>query len=139
MRIIAFISMLGGVVVVQPARALDAIQSGLWEISIQASLGGQPMTEQPMTLRQCITSETAAELMAQLTSGGGCQISDYRQEGNRVRWNMTCTGLAEVSGSGEVTISDANLSGSMQLVVTMSGQQVPMAQNFEAHRVGDCR
>jgi Protein of unknown function (DUF3617) len=115
------------------------IREGLWEVSVLAEVGGQPLTAAPMVVRQCISSQSVQDLMAQMGGAGACQISDFQQTGNRARWNITCTGTMDVSGTGETEIAADQFTGRMNLVVTMSGQSLPMVQNFQAKRVGECQ
>jgi len=121
------------------AMSADPVKEGLWEISAQASIGGQPATSAPMVMRQCITNQTAQDLINQLTGGGACQISDYQQDGNRARWNLACSGQVSVSGTGEVVMRSDGFSGTLNVTVGMSGQTVPMTQTFDARWVGDCK
>src|SRR5512134_2170330 len=110
-----------------PAAAQDPVREGLWEISIQGQVGGQPMSSTPLVVRQCIDQQSAQDLMAQLAGGaGGCQISDLQQQGNRARWNLSCTGQVEVSGTGEVTMNSASFNGTLDVLVGVGGQAVPM-------------
>src|SRR5512134_710132 len=89
-----------------PAAAQDPVREGLWEISIQGQVGGQPISSTPLVVRQCIDQQSAQDLMAKLAGGaGGCQISDFSREGSRTRWSLNCTGQVEVSGTGEVTLN----------------------------------
>jgi hypothetical protein len=123
-----------------PAAAQDSIREGLWEISIQGLVGGQPMSSTPMVMRQCITQQSAQDLMAQLAGGaGGCQISNFNREGARARWTLACTGQVDVSGTGDVTMTSYGFTGTLDLNVGMGGQSVPMQQSFDAHWVGPCK
>jgi hypothetical protein len=122
------------------AMAQDPVKEGLWEVSIQGEIGGQPISTTPLVVRQCINNQTAQQLMAQLSGGaGGCQVSDLRQEGNRARWNLSCSGQVEVSGSGELTMMSDGFNGTLDLVVGMGGQSVPLLQTFNARWVGACK
>jgi hypothetical protein len=114
------------------------IREGLWEVSLEAEMGGQPMTAAPMVVRQCISNQSIQALMAQIGGAGACQISDFQQSGNRARWNLSCSGEPQVSGTGETEIAADQFIGRMNLVVTMSGQSLPLVQNFRAQRVGQC-
>ena len=120
------------------ALAQDNVREGLWEISARMEVGGQPASAAPMVVRQCITRQSAQELMSQLTGGGGCQTSNFQRDGNRARWNLSCSGQVNVDGTGEVTISSEGFDGTLNVQVAMGGQQVPMIQHFTARRVGDC-
>ena len=122
------------------AAAQDPVREGLWEISIQSQVGGQPISSTPQVVRQCIDQQTAQNLMAKLTgAGGGCQISDVHREGSRTRWSLNCTGQIDVSGTGEVTMNSNGFNGTLDLMVGMSGQSVPMLQTFDARWVGACK
>ncbi len=115
------------------------IREGLWEVSVQAEVGGQPISAAPMVVRQCISNQSVQDLMAQMGGAGACQISDFQQTGNRARWNLACTGAMEVSGTGETELGADQFTGRMNLVVTMSGQSLPMVQDFQARRLGECQ
>jgi hypothetical protein len=115
------------------------IREGLWEVSVQAEIGGQPMSAAPMVVRQCMNNQSVQDLMAQMGGAGACQISDLQQTGNRARWNLACTGAMDVSGTGETELGVDQFTGRMNVVITMSGQSVPMVQNFQARRVGECQ
>jgi hypothetical protein len=122
------------------AQAPDTVKEGLWEIRVRSDIGGQPLTEAPMVINQCITQTTARDLMNQLNgTGGGCQVSNVTQNGQTAHWDMNCTGQIALSGTGQVTMSDAGFTGSMNFVVNMAGQSVPLNQNFEARWVGPCK
>jgi hypothetical protein len=115
------------------------IRDGMWEVSVLAEVGGQPLTAAPMVVRQCISNQSVQDLMAQMGGAGACQISDFQQAGNHARWNIACSGAMDVSGTGETEIAGEQFTGRMNLVVTMSGQSLPMVQNFQAKRVGECQ
>ncbi len=115
------------------------IREGMWEVSVLAEVGGQPLTAAPMVVRQCINNQSVQDLMAQMGGAGACQISDFQQTGNRAHWNIACSGAMDVSGTGETEIAGDQFTGRMNLVVTMSGQSLPMVQNFQAKRVGECQ
>lgn len=121
------------------AQSPDAVKEGLWEISLQGEIGGQPLSATPMVVRQCITQTTARDLMNQLNGTvGGCEVSNLTQVGPTGRWTLKCTGQIEINGSGELTMGSDSFSGSMNLLVTMAGQTLPMIQRFEARWAGPC-
>jgi hypothetical protein len=111
----------------------------LWEISVQAEVGGQPLTAAPMVVRQCITSQSVQDLMAQMGGAGACQISDFQQTGNHALWKLACSGPMQVSGTGETEMGSDQFTGRMNLVVTTNGQSLPMVQNFQVRRMGECQ
>jgi Protein of unknown function (DUF3617) len=122
------------------AAAQDPVREGLWEISIQGQVGGQPISSTPLVVRQCIDQQSAQDLMTKLTgTAGGCQISDLSRQGDRARWKLACSGQVEVSGTGEVTMTSNGFNGALDLMVGMGDQAVPMLQTFDAHWVGACK
>jgi len=115
------------------------IREGMWEVSVLAEVGGQPLTAAPMVVRQCINNQSIQDLMAQMGGAGACKISDFQQSGSHARWNIACSGAMDVSGTGETEIGGDQFTGRMNLAVTMNGQSLPMVQNFQAKRVGECQ
>jgi len=116
------------------------VRDGLYEISVRADIGGQPLTQAPMVVRQCLSQQSMQDLMAQIGGTGACKVSDFQQSGNQARWNLSCTGQMEVNGTGETQINGDEFTGRMNLSVQMGGDQaVPMVQNFTARRVGECQ
>ena len=123
-----------------PAVGADTdIREGLWEVSVHAEVGGQPLSATPMVVRQCVSNQSIQDLMAQAGGAGACQISDFQRNGNHAQWKLTCSGSMDVSGTGETEIADDQFSGKMDLVIKMGGESMPMAQTFKAHRVGACQ
>jgi len=124
-----------------PAAAFPApeIREGLWEISIQADMGGQAMTETPMVVRQCMSQQSVQELMAKMGGAGACRISDMEQTGSHAKWKLTCSGQLDVSGTGETDMGNDEFTGRMNLAVGMAGQSIELAQSFKARRVGECQ
>lgn len=97
------------------------------------------MSAEPVVVRQCVSKQSVQELMTKMGGAGACKISDFQQNGTHARWNLTCSGQMDVTGTGETEITGDQFSGRMDLVVSMSGQSVPMVQNFKARRVGECQ
>jgi len=66
------------------------IQEGLYEISVRAEVGGMPVSEAPMVVRQCVSQQSVQQLMSQMGGAGACNVSDFTQSGNQARFNLTC-------------------------------------------------
>jgi hypothetical protein len=124
----------------QWARGQDQLREGLWEITVRMEIAGQPASAEPLVVRQCINQQSAQDLVAQLTGApGGCQVSDLRQEGNRARWNLTCSGQIELTGTGDITVNAAGFDGTLNATIGMGGTSLPIMQTFGARRVGECQ
>ena len=116
------------------------IREGLYEISVRAEIAGQPVSQAPMVVRQCVSQQSVQDLMGQLGGTGACKVSDFQESGNQAHWNLACTGQMQISGTGETQINGDEFTGHMNLMVQMgSDQTVPMVQNFTARRVGECQ
>jgi len=121
-------------------RAETALREGLWEVSVRMEIGGQPASSEPLVTRQCITQQTAQDLINQLAgTAAGCQVNNLQQEGNRASWDLICSGQVDVKGSGELTLSSSGFDGSLDAWVGMGGKSIPVHQTFSARRAGDCQ
>ena len=133
-------SLIAATALLATAASAADIREGLYEISVRAEIAGMPVTQVPMVVRQCVSQQSVQDLMGQLGGTGTCKVSDFQQTGNQARWNLTCTGQMELSGSGETQINGDDFTGRMNLSVQMGGDQaMPMVQTFSARRVGDCQ
>lgn len=122
-----------------PAQS-EPVKQGMWEIRVRAEVGGQPLSDAPLVVNQCLTQTTARDLMNQLNgTAGGCQISNMTQNGRTAHWDMNCTGQFALIGSGDLTLGENGFSGSMHVVVNMAGQSLPITQSFDGHWVGPCK
>jgi hypothetical protein len=120
--------------------AQTALQEGLWEVAVQMDVGGAPTSDAPLVTRQCITQQTAQDLINQLAgTAGGCQIANLEQNGNEASWVMSCTGSVKVDGTGRLMLTSTGFQGMMDAWVTISDRRVPVHQTFSAQRVGDCQ
>lgn len=116
------------------------LQEGLWEVTVQMDVGGQPATATPLVTRQCITQQSAQDLINQLAgTSGGCEVANLQQEGAEASWHLSCNGQVEVRGNGQLTMTSNGFDGSLDAMVGMAGQSVPVHQTFSARRVGDCQ
>jgi hypothetical protein len=107
---------------------------GKWEVKVEMQMAGMTMPAQ--TLTQCVTPKQAVDPQHALppTGRGGpndCKISDYKTEGNKVSWTMTCS---QMTGSGEFIYSGEMYVGTMRM--SMQGQEATM--KYAGKRLGDC-
>jgi len=115
------------------------MREGLWEVSVEAELGGQPVSSTPMVVRQCMDQQGVQDMLTKLGGEGTCKISDLNQVGSHARWNVSCSGQTEASGTAEADFGAEEFSGRMDLDVTINGQSVPITQRLKARRVGECQ
>ena len=122
-----------------PAHADTTLQEGLWEVTVQMEVGGTPAGDAPQATRQCITQQTAQDLISQLAgAAGGCQVANLEQEGDEASWVLSCDGQVKVNGTGKLTLTSTGFQGSMDAWVTVNDRRIPVHQTYNARRIGDC-
>lgn len=138
------------------AQAGGPRRDGNWQITVQMEMPGMPagMTMPPQTMTQCITPQDAADpskTIPQQPQGRGgaaqsdCKVSDYKTEGNKVSWKMTCTTPRPVTGTGEFVYEKDSYTGTMTMDMGAgagrsgaAGGAMTMKMNYTGKRLGDC-
>lgn len=122
-------------------------RDGNWEVTIQMDMPGMPagMSMPPMKTTQCITPQEAADpeklVPQQPQRGGGnssCSVTDYKTDGNKATWKMSCTGPQPMTGTGEVVYGVDTYTGTMAMNVDRAGQPMAMTMKYSGKRLGDC-
>lgn len=112
-------------------------RDGKWEVKMDMAMAG--MTLPTQTITQCITPKQAADPQSAVppagrgARGGGadCKVSDYKVDGGKVTWTMTCP---QMTGSGEFVYAGDTYTGTMK----MSTQGQEMTMKYSGKRLGDC-
>ncbi len=115
------------------ALAATPMRAGLWEITARMP-GGIP----PITSRTCISAKDAEAMGRGRAANKGaenCEPVDYRQEGNKATWTLSCKGRTPMTGTG--TIEYGNDSFTQKMVLKSS--EGTMTMESSGRRVGDCR
>jgi hypothetical protein len=96
------------------------------------------MTLPTQTMTQCVTPQQAGDPLKAIPQGrggrgpsGDCKVSDYKIDGNKVTWSMTCP---EMTGAGEFVYAADAYTGTMKM--NMQGQE--MVMKYAGKRLGDC-
>ena len=105
----------------------------LWEVTSQMSMEGMPMAMPAHTSKTCSPKEWT-EPPAANDPQNKCTSSDFKTEGSKVTWKVTCTGEHAMSGTGEITRGSDSYTGTIKF----SSSEVAMATNLRGKRVGDC-
>ncbi len=99
-----------------------------------------PMQMPPQSIKHCYKAEDLKESKDTLPADKTCKVDDFRQEGNTVRWKMSCKGdEGPMSGSGEITYSGQSYSGSVAMAGKAGGQSFNVTQKYSGKRLGDCK
>jgi hypothetical protein len=106
--------------------AQGPMREGRWENTMQMEMPGMSMPAMKST--QCVTKEQLQDPAKALPSASpGCTMSDYKADGSKVTWKMSCK---DMSGTGEITFKGDTYEGQMsvtsphEMVMKMSGKRV---------------
>lgn len=112
---------------------------GMWEITTRTEMPGMPVQMPPQSIRHCYRAEDLKESKDALPADKTCKIDGFRQEGNTVRWKMSCKGdEGPMSGSGEITYAGQSYGGTVAMAGKAGGQAFNVTQKYSGKRVGDC-
>lgn len=124
--------------------AQDARRDGNWQVTMEMEMPGMPQKMPPMTMTQCLTKEEAQDPTKLAPQGGrgampgNCKVSDFKEQGNKVTWAMTCEGDNPMSGTGEFVYKGATYVGTMTMNMARGGQPMTMTMRYTGKRLGDC-
>ena len=126
---------------VSAVMAQSPIREGRWEITVQMQIPNMPTGMPPQKIVQCITKGHLADPGKALPGGPDpndknalCKVSDYKTSGNKITWNLACSGPNAMSGSGEIVVDGDSYKGAMN----MKSDKGDMAMKYSAKRLGDC-
>lgn len=122
---------------VAPLFAQTPMRPGRWEINAQMEIPGSPMKMPPSVTTQCITAEQLKDPAGSLASGPpgqACKATDYKVDGNKVTWKMTCSGQMTMTGDGTLEFSGDTYTG----VINGKMDQNAITMKLNGKRLGDC-
>ena len=112
-------------------------RDGDWEIRVEMQMPGMPVALPAQTVRQCITPQDAADPQKAVPPSGrgqnSCKVSDYKVDGNKVTWSMSCPNEG-MNGTGEFVYAENSFTGAMK----MNAQGQEMSMKYTGKRLGDC-
>lgn len=108
----------------------------LWEVTTKMEMPGMPMAMPAQTHRQCIAKNPKDD--DYIPKRDNCKVTDSKRVGNKVNYQMVCTGKDAMNVVGEVSFGSGSYDGKMKMSGKMEGQDVQMSQTFSGRRVGDC-
>jgi uncharacterized protein DUF3617 len=124
---LALLAGTGGVLAATPMRA------GLWEITARMP-GGIP----PITSRTCITAKDVEAMSGGRAANKGaenCEPVNYRQEGDKATWTLSCKGRTPMTGAGSIQYGNDTFTQKMVL----KSSEGTMTMESTGRRVGDCK
>lgn len=135
----AVVTVLGIFAFALVALAQAPMREGRWEITMQMQMPDMPMAMPPIKTTQCITADDLKEPTRVLPKGSPdeaskCEIANYKVDGNKVTWKVTCKGPEPMTGEGEMTSSGDAYEGRMKV----STGDTELTMKITGKRVGDC-
>jgi hypothetical protein len=114
-----------------PARADDP-PGILWEMTSQMSMPGLPMTPPPTKLKVCTAREWTQPPPSRDNT---CVNTNFQRSGNKVTWDMQCSGEMPMTGHGEVTFEgEDKYSGT----IDATAEGMTMTINLSGTKLGTC-
>ncbi len=141
MRSIAAGCVVGIVVSAAVLMAQNPIREGRWEVTTQMQMANIPMQLPAQKTVHCITKKQLEDPGSTLPGGpdtkdknNPCKVSDYKTSGNKVTWNLACSGSQPMTGSGEIIVNGDSYTGTMK----MNSEKGEMTLKYTGKRLGDC-
>jgi|SRR5215831_6969142 len=135
-----FVSTVAFALVAQDAlAAAPNMKPGMWEITAKMEMPSMPGGMAPQVVKQCLTQKDTENPQKVAQGGQNCQISNYRQNGDTVSWDMACQGTEEMTGSGTITFAGETYTGTTRMSMKAGGQTHTMTMLYSGKRVGDCK
>jgi hypothetical protein len=119
-----------------PLAAVAQDKGELWEVTTKVEIPGMPMAMPAQTQRKCLPKTRKDDDLIPTTEG--CRTSDVKRAGNKVTFNIACTGTDPMIGTGEINSLPASYDGRMHLKGKAGEETMEMTHTFSGKRVGDC-
>ena len=106
----------------------------LWEVTSQMSMEGMPMALPAQKVKVC-SAKVWTEAPGATDERRKCESSDFRMDGPKATWKVTCAGPPAMTGEGEIT-RDGDDAHSGAIKFTSS--EGAMTIKLNGRRVGAC-
>lgn len=111
-----------------------ADQAGiLWQTTSQMVMEGMPFSPPPTTAKFCAAHEWNQPPPP--PPDQTCTQTNFQRSGNKVSWDMQCTGEMPMTGRGEITFDAA---GSYTGTIRFNAEGTNMTVNLAGRKVGEC-
>lgn len=139
MRHVAQIAMLGIVLLAGSSAHADPMRNGKWEITSKTEMSGMPAGVSGRTNKVTICVDNKNKDKPPIGADPSCRISNYKIVGNSSSWKMECSGEMKMSGTGSITFSGDQYSGTSTMNMEIPGEKpITMKNSYTGKRIGDC-
>lgn len=109
----------------------------LYSVTSKMEVVGMPFQMPPQTVEVCGPKNQSDERM--IPHDENCTVSDFRVNGNRSTFSMTCRGENAMTATGEFErLPNEGYRGTMRMQGNMEGEPMEMRMTFEGRRIRDC-
>lgn len=117
-----------------PAAAETAAPGDMWEVTSRMSMEGMPTAFPPQKVKVC-SPKVWTEPPGTADERRKCTNSDFKLDGAKATWKVTCAGPPAMTGDGEITRDGENAwSGAIRF----SSKEGVMTVSLTGVRLGDC-
>ena len=130
-RVIIFLALF---VFLSPAYAQELMREGLWELKTTISMPGSPHAIPPQTIKHCYTKEAVKKQNVPQNNNKDCKMTKHNVTGNKVTWEMVCTGQQKGTITGEMVYGKDTVQS--RIKSTMNGRTTET--EMQGKRLGNC-
>ena len=119
--------------------AQAAIEPGNWEFSLESPLVGNGST--PTVKQRCLSPDEAADpqkVLAEARGSDKCQLSNVVDSGSDYKFDVACTGIVPIHGSGSVRYTPTTLDGEVDLIGETRGLRLKTRSYVSGRKLGPC-
>lgn len=106
----------------------------------QTMSGMPPIPPRTLTSKVCTRAgQLDRQGLAELNTRGQCKITQYRKQGNVIRFDEVCTAPMAVTSHGEFHLTGGpDFTGSMHTAFSAAGHAIAVDTEYSGKRVGSC-
>jgi hypothetical protein len=106
----------------------------LWEVTSQMSMENMPMALPGQKVKTCAPKEWK-EPPGGADERSKCSISDFKIEGAKVTWKVSCAGPPAMTGDGEITREGPD---SWSGAIKLASEEGAVTIKLDGRRLGEC-
>jgi hypothetical protein len=124
---------------VHAAAAAWPLRPGLWEVVVQADLGGAASAPPPS--RMCLSQKEIDDGAKTLPKpSANCTIVTPKTDDDKISYDIVCPGPSPMRGRADLRSSPNSYEGTIQMTMKSAPNQPdrPVKFTFAGRRIGDC-
>ena len=123
------------------ALAAPNFHEGLWEITTTVQVIGLPtqLQVEPQHETHCFTQADIEHPENIIPPKVNCTMQDISVSGDRVQWQLQCSGPLAAQGSGETIYNGDTFTGKAHLFNHANDMVVEIMTSYQGRRIGDCK